>query len=737
MKNRKLLTWILVLAMLLPVLSACAKHTPTPTKAPAATKAPAPTKAPAGPQLGTKDNPIKMVFVPSGNTQAILTGAKELDNLLQKQTGLYFKSSVATSYAAAIEAMCAGKADVGWLSTFAYVLAHDKCGVEVKLVTVRYGKPYYRGQIIVRADSGIKTLDDLKGKKFAFVDPASTSGYLYPSAMFKEHGIDPDKDFKQVVFAGSHNAVVLAVYKGQVDAGATYEDARGTIAKDFPDVKEKVKVIAYTPKIPNDTVSVRKDLPEGLKKKIANGLLALSKTEAGKKVLKDIYEIGGLAPGNDAMYDPVRKTAKLMGINLEEAIQPKKEKPKATPTKKAAAGKKVTIEVYYPVAVDAPIAKILKGYIADFEKEYPNITVKPVFSGGYGDVKTTIQTTIEGGGKPPALAVMLATDLYDLVNADYIVPLDDYIKNMKDGDAYINDFFPAFMANSKYDGKIWSIPFQRSVVVMYYNADLFQKEGIKPPDSWESWAQAAQKLTIPGKRWGIEYPSGWPYWLFQPLAIGNGQNIVESPTKVVFDNPKVIEAVQFYIDLSHKYKAMPEGVQKVWGSAPADFAKGAAAMIVHSSGSLNGILKQANFKVGVMPIPGKEKGTYATVPGGGNFYIMKKAPKEERDAAWKFIEFVTQPKYAADFSINTGYVATRKSAYETDAMKKHIQEVPQAGQIKDMLKYAGMELSCMNLGKVRNIFHKYLQAAYNGQMTPAEAMKKAQQEADKALAPFK
>ncbi len=403
----------------------------------------------------------------------------------------------------------------------------------------------------------------------------------------------------------------------------------------------------------------------------------------------------------------------------------------------AAAETPVTIEVYYPVAVDAPISNILKGYIADFEKEHPNIKVKPVFAGGYGDVKTTIQTTIEGGGKPPALAVMLAVDLYDLINADYIIPLDEFIQATPDGQAYLDDFFPAFLANSRYDGKIWSIPFQRSVVTLYYNADLLKQEGLEPPDSWQSLAETAQKLTIPGERWGILWPSGWPYWLFQPLAIGNGQNIVKSPTEVVFDDPRVIEAVQFYIDLSAKYQAMPPGVQKNWGTAPADFAKGAAAMIVHSSGSLRGILEQADFEVGVMAVPGKQPGTYATVTGGGNFYILKGATPEEQKAAWEFIRFITQPEYAADFSIQTGYIGVRKSAYETEAMKQYLQEVPQAATLRDMLQYAGAELSTMNLGQVRNIFHNYLQAAYNGEMSPEEAMKRAQEEADKVLEVFR
>ncbi len=443
------------------------------------------------------------------------------------------------------------------------------------------------------------------------------------------------------------------------------------------------------------------------------------------------------APATEEAAPPAPTQAPAQAT--EAPAQPT-EAPKPT---EAPSAEPVTIQVFYPVAVDAPIADILKGYIDAFQKENPNITVEPVFSGGYGDVKTAIQTTIDGGGKPPALAVMLAVDVYDLINADYIIPLDDYIQSMEDGEAYLNDFFPAFLENSRTeDGSIWSIPFQRSAVVLYYNADLFKENGIEPPDSWEALGQAGQKLTVRDgdkvTRWGIEWPSGWPYWLFQPLAIGNGQNIVgDSSTEVYFDNPKVIEAVQYYIDLSHEYKAMPEGVQAVWGQAPSDLASGQTAMIVHSTGSLRGILEQADFEVGVMPIPGHQPGTYATVPGGGNLYIFKDVPKEQQDAAWKFIEFLSRPENAADFSINTGYIATRQSAYETQAMKDYIAKTPQAAATRDALQYAGKEFSVQNLGEVRNIFHDYLQKAYNGEMSPAEAMAAAQKAADEALAPFR
>ncbi len=402
----------------------------------------------------------------------------------------------------------------------------------------------------------------------------------------------------------------------------------------------------------------------------------------------------------------------------------------------------VEIQVFYPVAVDAPIAEILQGYVDAFEAENPNIAVEPVFSGGYGDVKTAIQTTVEGGGTPPALAVMLATDLYDLVNGDLIIPMDSYIEASADGNALLADIYPALLANSSYDGQLWSVPFQRSVVALYYNADLLAEAGLEAPTSWAELAVAAQTLAIKEgdefTRRGIQWPSDWPYWLFQPLALGNGQNIVtDDDTTIVFDDTAVVEAVQFYIDLAAQYDAMPAGVQANWGQSPSDFTSGATAMIVHSSGSLAGILESADFEVGVMPIPGSAAGAYATVPGGGNLYIMKGASQAQQDAAWTFIEFLSRPENMADYSINTGYIASRASAYDDAAMQSYLAEAPQAAAMRDMLEYAGAELALQNLGEVRNIFHNYLQAAYNGEMSAADAMVAAQTAADEALEPFK
>ncbi len=269
-------------------------------------------------KLGTKDNPIVMSFVPSGDTQEIIASGDKLAQMIQDRTGLVIDANVGTDYAAVREAMGAGKAHIGWLNTFNYVLAHEKYGVEVALVTVRYGSTSYKGQIIVRADSGIQSLQDLKGKVMCWVDPNSTSGYIVPRIMLKANGIDPDKDFAKTIEAGSHNNVVTQVYNGECDAGATYVDARSSVEKDIPDVKEKVVVLATTSEIPNDNVSFIKDFPKDTRDKIVNALLDIAKTEEGKQALNELYSIEGLEPADDSFYDAFRAELSKAGINIEE-----------------------------------------------------------------------------------------------------------------------------------------------------------------------------------------------------------------------------------------------------------------------------------------------------------------------------------------------------------------------------------------------------------------------------------
>jgi phosphonate transport system substrate-binding protein len=270
------------------------------------------------PKLGTEDNPIIMSFVPSGDTQEIIASGDQLAQMITDKTGLVVVANVGTDFAAVREAMGAGQAHIGWLNTFNYVLANEKYGVDVGLATERFGATTYVGQFNVRADSGITTLQDLKGKVMCWVDPNSTSGYIIPRIELAANGIDPDTDFAQTIETGSHNNSVTAVYNGDCDVGVSYADARSSIEEDFPDVKEKVVVLATTTDIPNDSVSFIKDFPADLREQVVNALLEISASEEGKTALNNLYSIDALVAADDSFYDEFRADLSKAGMNIEE-----------------------------------------------------------------------------------------------------------------------------------------------------------------------------------------------------------------------------------------------------------------------------------------------------------------------------------------------------------------------------------------------------------------------------------
>ncbi len=319
----------------------------------------------------------------------------------------------------------------------------------------------------------------------------------------------------------------------------------------------------------------------------------------------------------------------------------------------------VEVSFYFPVAVGGPITKIIDTFAADFEKENPGVKIKPIYSGTYQDTITKALTAVKGG-EPPVTSILLSTDMFTLIDEDAIVPFDELIKTPED-QAWLKSFYPAFMENSQTGGKTWGIPFQRSTIVLYYNKEAFKEAGLdpnRPPANWKEMQEYAAKLTkrdASGRvtQWGVQIPSsGFPYWLFQGLAIEAGANLMNAAgTETYYDKPEVIEALQYWVDLVKKYKVHPEGIVE-WGTTPKDFFEKKVAMVWTTTGNLTNVRTNAKFDFGVAMLPaGKQRGSPT---GGGNFYLFKKSTPAQRDAAFKFVKWITTPQRAAQWGIDTG-----------------------------------------------------------------------------------
>jgi len=317
--------------------------TPVPTAIPpVCTKLPDAPATPASGQLGASDTPITMAFVPSGETGTIATASQAIADCLNQMTGLSYTIQTGTSYAAAIEAMGAGKAQVGFLNTFSILAAQAKYGIIPALINLRnYStndldpdkalggqlEPFYRGQFIANVNSGIKSFADLKGKTFCFVDPLSTSGYIVPRIVLAANGINPDTDFKATQNAGSHPNVAIAVYKGDCDAGVTYinvlTDQATNLAGTYPDITQKVVVFADTDRIPNDGVQYIKTLDTKLQAVTTEALLAMSKDPGGKAVLGKLYAINAFQQIDPSftMYADFAAVLKKAGVDPASLIK--------------------------------------------------------------------------------------------------------------------------------------------------------------------------------------------------------------------------------------------------------------------------------------------------------------------------------------------------------------------------------------------------------------------------------
>lgn len=329
--------------------AAAAETTTTAAPETTTTAAPETTTTEAMAEIGTADNPIKVLFVPSVSAEEIIAGGDILKGVLEEATGLVYEVSVPTSYAATISEMCASPENtIGFIPATAYVIGNDECGIEVAMKSMRYGFTEYWAEFIVPRDSDATSLADLAGKSWAYPDVGSTSGYLVPNGMLMAGGIEPG----ETVEAGSHPSAVKAVYNGEADFGTVFfspaidaeqnviwdgtvdnadvpadkvdsctldadgqiecdgvypRDARRDIREEAPDVIQKVKILELSQPIPNDTVSFAPAVPEEIRTKFVAALVDFAANDPeGFATAFDAYSWNGVELTDDSEFDFIR-----------------------------------------------------------------------------------------------------------------------------------------------------------------------------------------------------------------------------------------------------------------------------------------------------------------------------------------------------------------------------------------------------------------------------------------------
>ena len=391
------------------------------------------------------------------------------------------------------------------------------------------------------------------------------------------------------------------------------------------------------------------------------------------------------------------------------------------------------LTMYYPIAVGGALTQVVDSIVADFEAENPDISVNAVYSGNYDDTRVRALSALNSGD-PAQLAVMFSIDAYDLIEQDLILPFEA----LTDDADWLNSFYPALMANGKIEGQTWGIPFQRSTIVAYYNKEQFAAAGLDPeapPTTWDEIISMGKALTN-DDTYGLMIPStGYPYWMFQALAIQNGMEIMSNDgLTTYFNDETVVDTLEFWKSLSAEHGIMPTGTVE-WGTLRQAFLEGQTAMMWHSTGNLRAVKDNASFDFGVAELPANVRKGSPT--GGGNFYVFKDTSDEERAAALKLIQFMTSPEQAAAWSIATGYMGVSPAAYETDALKEYTAAFPPALVARNQLENAVAEFSTFETARVRDGLNNAIQSALTDSKSAEDALGEAQAAAERLLKAYR
>jgi len=375
-----------------------------------------------------------------------------------------------------------------------------------------------------------------------------------------------------------------------------------------------------------------------------------------------------------------------------------------------------------------PLGQTLDSLITDFNDRFPGNRIKGVSMGSYTALSQKLMASVAAGNQP-AMSQSYEAWTTQLLEKGAIKPFGDFIDRFREEDSLmLSDIYPVMLEECSRDGKLVSLPFNKSVPIYYYNKDLFTQAGLDPekfPESWAQFIAAAQKLTVDRdgngvpEQWGTAFPSG-ASWMFQCLLLQNGGDIFGSDGQTAaFDSPQGIEALQYLVDLIYKYKVayLTTGFEH-----QNDFLSGRVAMIQSSSASLSYMAQQKiPFKLGIAALPGNKR--KAVVLSGTNVIMFRQPEQKTMERCWDFMYWFLSPAQTARWSANTSYLPVRRSALQQKTLRDKFLKYPGMEQAYRQLDYAYPEPRQVAWFLGRSIVEEEgLQPALKGVMTPAQAL---------------
>ena len=261
---------------------------------------------------------IKMGFVPLKNSEKLVEDLKPISDYLSERLGVKVEAFTASNYIGVVEGLGSGSVDFGIIPPFSSLLAQKQSNAKPILTSKgKTGKPGYTAELYVRKDSGIKSLQDAKGKKVAFVDPSSSSGYIYPGAMLVNAGLNLDKDISYQ-FSGGHDKSLQLLLNKDVDVIATFDGVEDRYAKDFPQAKTDIQKLATSDMIPGVMVTTSGKMDKELQEKLEKALRDIEKDPKMKEMFTKMFSITGFTDVDQDAYKKVEATAKVMNVDLDK-----------------------------------------------------------------------------------------------------------------------------------------------------------------------------------------------------------------------------------------------------------------------------------------------------------------------------------------------------------------------------------------------------------------------------------